>query len=118
MGSSGDEGIDGIIKEDRLGLEVVYIQARRWENTVHRPEIQKFVGALSGQNARKGVFMTTASFSTGAVEYAKGLSVKVVLIDEETLTMEWGSRPKRHMRSSAWILITSMRREDECPCIP
>ncbi len=85
VGGSGDEGIDGIIKEDRLGLEVVYIQAKRWENTVHRPEIQKFVGALSGQNARKGVFMTTSNFSAGAVEYAKGLSVKVVLIDGETL---------------------------------
>lgn len=85
VGGSGDVGIDGIIREDRLGLEVVYIQAKRWENTVHRPEIQKFVGALSGQNARKGVFITTSSFSAGAVEYAKGLSVKVVLIDGETL---------------------------------
>src|SRR5215218_8017278 len=85
VGRSGDEGIDGIIKEDRLGLEVVYIQAKRWGNTVHRPEIQKFVGALSGQNARKGVFITTSSFSTGAIDYATGLQVKVVLIDGETL---------------------------------
>jgi predicted helicase len=81
---SGDEGIDGIIKEDRLGLEVVYIQAKRWENTVQRPEIQKFVGALSGQNARKGVFITTSSFSVGAIDYATGLQVKVVPIDGET----------------------------------
>jgi restriction system protein len=85
VGGSGDEGIDGIIKEDRLGLEVVYIQAKRWENTVQRPEIQKFVGALSGQNARKGVFITTSSFSAGAIDYATGLQVKVVLIDGETL---------------------------------
>jgi restriction system protein len=85
VGGSSDEGIDGIIKEDRLGLEVVYIQAKRWENTVQRPEIQKFVGALSGQNARKGVFITTSSFSAGAIDYATGLQVKVVLIDGETL---------------------------------
>lgn len=85
VGGSGDEGIDGIIKEDRLGLEVVYLQAKRWQNTVQRPEIQKFVGALSGQNARKGVFITTSNFSTGATQYADALSVKVVLIDGESL---------------------------------
>jgi restriction system protein len=83
VGGSGDEGIDGIIKEDRLGLEVVYIQAKRWSNIVGRPEIQRFVGALHGQNARKGVFITTSDFSSGAVEYAKGLQDKVVLIDGE-----------------------------------
>ena len=85
VGKSGDEGIDGIINEDRLGLEVVYIQAKRWKNTVSRPEIQKFVGALHGQNARKGIFITTSDFSDGALQYAKGLSDKVVLIDGETL---------------------------------
>jgi restriction system protein len=85
VGGSGDEGIDGIIKEDRLGLEVVYIQAKRWQNTVHRPEIQKFVGALHGQNARKGVFITTSDFSKGAVEYVAGLQDKVVLIGGERL---------------------------------
>jgi restriction system protein len=85
VGGSGDEGIDGIIKEDRLGLEVVYIQAKRWKATVQRPEIQKFVGALRGQNARKGVFITTSNFSKGAEEYADGLQDKVVLIDGETL---------------------------------
>jgi len=85
VGGSGDEGIDGIIKEDRLGLEVVYIQAKRWRDTVQRPEIQKFVGALRGQNARKGVFITTSNFSKGAEEYAEGLQDKVVLIDGETL---------------------------------
>jgi restriction system protein len=86
VGRSGDEGIDGIIKEDRLGLEVVYLQAKRWQNTVQRPEIHRFVGALSGQNARKGVFITTSTFSKGALEFAEGLSIKVVLIDGEYLT--------------------------------
>jgi len=85
VGRSGDEGIDGIIKEDRLGLEVVYIQAKRWSNTEGRPEIQRFVGALHGQNARKGVFITNSSFSNGAVEYVRGLQDKVVLIDGEML---------------------------------
>jgi restriction system protein len=85
VGKSGDEGIDGIINEDRLGLEVVYIQAKRWKDTVSRPEIQKFVGALQGQNARKGIFITTSSFSSGAVEYARMLPNRVVLIDGETL---------------------------------
>jgi len=85
VGKSGDEGIDGIINEDRLGLEVVYIQAKRWKDTVSRPEIQKFVGALQGQNARKGIFITTSSFSSGAVEYARMLQNRVVLVDGETL---------------------------------
>lgn len=81
VGKSGDEGIDGIIKEDRLGLEVVYIQTKRWKDTVQRPEIQKFVGALRGQNARKGVFITTSDYSKGARQFAEGLQDKVVLID-------------------------------------
>lgn len=81
VGGSGDEGIDGIIKEDRLGLEVVYLQAKRWKDTVQRPEIQKFVGALRGQNARKGVFITTSDYSKGARQFAEGLQDKVVLID-------------------------------------
>ncbi len=85
VGKSGDEGIDGIINEDRLGLEVVYIQAKRWQNTVSRPEIQKFVGALHGQNARKGVFITTSNFSKGATEYVEGLQDKVVLIGGDRL---------------------------------
>ncbi len=86
VGGSGDEGIDGIINEDRLGLEVVYIQAKRWQSTVGRPEIQKFVGALHGKNARKGIFITTSDFTNGATQYAEGLSDKVVLIDGETLS--------------------------------
>src|SRR5690606_38834726 len=63
IGKSGDEGIDGIIKEDKLGLDTIYIQAKRWEITVNRPEIQKFAGALQGQQAKKGVFITTSNFS-------------------------------------------------------
>lgn len=85
IGKSGDEGIDGIIKEDRLGLDIIYIQAKRWENTVGRPEIQKFAGALQGQRARKGIFITTASFSREALDYASRIENKIVLIDGERL---------------------------------
>ncbi|MCK4393599.1 restriction endonuclease [Candidatus Bipolaricaulota bacterium] len=85
IGKSGDEGIDGIIKEDRLGLDIIYIQAKRWENTVGRPEIQKFAGALQGQRARKGIFITTASFSREAVDYASRIENKIVLIGGERL---------------------------------
>lgn len=81
VGKSGDGGIDGIIKEDRLGLDVIYIQAKRWESSVSRPEIQKFVGALQGQRARKGVFITTSDYTREAIEYARNLDCKVVLID-------------------------------------
>lgn len=81
VGKSGDGGIDGIIKEDKLGLDAIYIQAKRWGSVVGRPEIQKFVGALDGQKARKGIFITTSSFTQDALEYAKGTTVKVVLID-------------------------------------
>lgn len=85
IGKSGDEGIDGIIKEDRLGLDIIYIQAKRWEATVGRPEIQKFVGALQGQRAKKGIFITTSSFSREAGEYAEKIENKVVLIDGDEL---------------------------------
>ena len=86
VGKSGDGGIDGIIKEDRLGLDVIYIQAKRWDtNAVGRPEIQKFVGALQGRRARKGVFITTARFSKDAIEYYSNLDSKVVLIDGNKL---------------------------------
>jgi restriction system protein len=78
---TNDDGIDGIIKEDKLGLDVIYLQAKRWSNTVHRPEIDKFIGALTRQRARKGVFITTSEFSHGAREAALGLDIKVVLID-------------------------------------
>jgi len=86
IGASGDEGIDGIIKEDRLGLDTVYIQAKRWQNTVTRPEIQKFAGALQGQRARKGIFITTSSFSKGATDYVSRIESKIVLINGEMLT--------------------------------
>lgn len=85
VGQSGDGGIDGIIKEDRLGLDVLYIQAKRWEGPVGRPEIQKFVGALQGQRAKKGIFVTTSSFSKQAVDYVSLIESNVVLVDGETL---------------------------------
>jgi restriction system protein len=80
IGKTGDEGIDGIIKEDRLGLDVIYVQAKRWNNTVGRPEIQQFVGALAGKGASKGIFITTSKFSEQAKSYLPA-NVKVVLID-------------------------------------
>ncbi|MDD5457785.1 MAG: restriction endonuclease [Phycisphaerae bacterium] len=85
IGKSGDGGIDGIIKEDKLGLDAIYIQAKRWENTIGRPEIQKFVGALTGQRARKGLFITTSDFTSDAKEYVSRIDTKIVLIDGETL---------------------------------
>ena len=81
IGRSGDEGIDGVIHEDRLGLDVIYLQAKRWENVVGRPEIQKFVGALQGQRAKKGVFITISDFTKEAVEYVRNIDNKVVLIN-------------------------------------
>ncbi len=81
IGRSGDEGIDGIIKEDRLGLDIIYIQAKRWEAGVGRPEVQKFAGALQGQRAKKGIMITTSSFSSDAREYVSRIDNKIVLID-------------------------------------
>jgi len=87
IGKSGDEGIDGIIKEDKLGLDAIYIQAKKWVGTVGRPEIQKFVGALAGQGAKKGVFIKTSNFSKDAHDYARSMKdTKVVLLDGEQLT--------------------------------
>jgi len=86
IGKSGDEGIDGIIKEDKLGLDVIYIQAKRWEGVVGRPELQKFVGALAGQRAKKGVFITTSNFTKEAVAYSAQMDTKIVLIDGEKLS--------------------------------
>jgi len=87
IGKSGDEGIDGTIKEDKLGLDIIYIQAKRWRpgNVVGRPEIQKFVGALAGQGAKKGIFITTSSFTKEAIEYTPKNETKIVLIDGEQL---------------------------------
>lgn len=90
VGQSGDEGIDGIIREDKLGFSSIYIQAKRWNPetmTVGRPEIQKFVGALAGQGAAKGLFITTAQFTKEAIQYArKQLAAKIVLVDGHQLT--------------------------------
>jgi restriction system protein len=85
VGKAGDEGIDGVISEDRLGLDVVYLQAKRWEGSVGRPEIQKFVGALHGKRARKGVFITTGTFSSDATTYVEHIDPRVVLIDGRRL---------------------------------
>jgi restriction system protein len=86
VGRSGDEGIDGIIKEDRLGLDVVYIQAKRRQDTIGRPDVQAFAGALMGKKASKGVFITTSRFSQEAQNYVNTISQKIVLIDGEQLT--------------------------------
>lgn len=86
VGRSGDGGIDGIIKEDRLGLDVIYLQAKRWENTVGRPDIQKFAGALQGQRASKGIFITTSNYSRDALEYVNVIATKIILIDGDMLT--------------------------------
>jgi restriction system protein len=87
IGKSGDEGIDGTIKEDKLGLDIIYIQAKRWKrgSVVGRPELQKFVGALAGQGAKKGIFITTSNFTKEALEYAPKNETKIVLIDGEQL---------------------------------
>jgi restriction system protein len=81
LGRSGDEGIDGIIKEDPLGLDIIYLQAERWEGTIGRPEIQKFAGALQGQRAGKGIVITTFSFTADALDYASRIETKIILID-------------------------------------
>ncbi len=86
VGQSNDGGIDGIIKEDKLGLDIIYLQAKRWDNVVGRPEIQKFAGALQGQRAKKGIFIATSYFSSGALEYVKNIDSKIILIDGERLT--------------------------------
>lgn len=85
VGGSGDEGIDGVINEDRLGLDVIYIQAKQWANPVGRPEVQKFVGALHGKRAKKGVFITSSSFSKEARDYIEHLEPRVVLLDGEAM---------------------------------
>jgi restriction system protein len=86
IGRSGDGGIDGVIKEDRLGLDAIYIQAKRWDGSVGRPEIQKFAGALQGQRAKKGVFITTSGYSKEALEYVSMIESRIVLIGGKELT--------------------------------
>ena len=88
LGRSGDEGIDGVVNEDPLGLDIVYVQAKRYgrDNVIGRERIQQFSGALAGQAANKGVFVTTSSFTRGAVDYANKVQQKIVLIDGDELT--------------------------------
>lgn len=86
IGRSGDGGIDGIINEDKLGLDVIYLQAKRWEATVGRPEIQKFAGALQGHRAKKGIFITTSNFSKEAQDFISKIDTKIVLIDGDELS--------------------------------
>lgn len=87
IGKTGDERIDGTIKEDRLGLDIIFVQAKRWQvgNVVGRSEIQKFVGALAGQGGKKGIFITTSSFTMDAKEYQPRNETKIVLIDRDQL---------------------------------
>jgi restriction system protein len=77
---TGDEGIDGLINEDRLGLDVIYIQAKWWKHNIGRPDIQNFVGALAGKKAAKGIFITTSEFHDNARDYVAGLHQKLILI--------------------------------------
>lgn len=86
VGKSGDGGIDGIINEDRLGLDVIYIQAKRWEGTVGRPEVQKFAGALQGRRAKKGIFISTSFFTREARDYVQNIDTRIILIDGERLS--------------------------------
>ncbi len=85
IGQSGDGGIDGVIKEDKLGLDEIYIQAKRWEASVGAPLVRNFVGSLAGRNANKGVLITTSDFTRDALDYVKTVSHKVILINGETL---------------------------------
>jgi restriction system protein len=100
IGRTGDGGIDGVIDEDHLGLDSIYVQAKRWEGSVGRPEIQKFAGALQGQRATKGIFITTSTFTGEAVEYAQRIGTRIVLIDGRRLAAlmfehDVGVSPKR-----------------------
>jgi restriction system protein len=100
VGRSGDGGIDGVIDEDRLGLDSIYVQAKRWESCIGRPEIQKFAGALQGQRATKGIFLTTSTFSKDAEEYAQRIGTRIVLVDGRRLAAlmfehDVGVSPKR-----------------------
>lgn len=88
LGRSGDGGVDGVVNEDRLGLDRVYVQAKRYasSNSVGRPDVQAFVGSLVGLGATKGVFVTTSTFSQQARDFVKHLSQRVILIDGQRLT--------------------------------
>jgi restriction system protein len=104
IGKSGDEGIDGVIDEDRLGLDVIYVQAKRWEAPIGRPEIQKFAGALQGQRSNKGIFITASSFTRDAEDYARRIGSRIVLIDGRRLASlmfeyDVGVAPRRSFTS-------------------
>jgi restriction system protein len=86
IGKSGDGGVDGIIKEDHLGLDVIYIQAKRWKGTVGRPDVHCFAGALKGKQAHRGVMITTSTFTKDAQEYVNGIDIRIALIDGKMLT--------------------------------
>jgi restriction system protein len=101
IGRSGDDGLDGVIKEDHLGLDAIYVQAKRWENTVGRPHVQSFAGSLEGVRGRKGVFITTSTFSGEAREYVSRIEKKIVLIDGAQLAglmIDFGNRRQHHQR--------------------
>ena len=85
LGQSGDEGVDGVIREDRLGLDQIYVQAKKWADPVGRPEIQKFFGALHGQRATKGVSITTSFLTRGARDFANDVTPRVILVDGREL---------------------------------
>ncbi len=85
MGRSGDGGIDGIINEDKLGLDVIYLQAKRWENSIPVKEIRDFTGALASKKAKKGIFITTSSFPQSVYDFVKQVEYKIILIDGERL---------------------------------
>jgi restriction system protein len=85
LGKSGDEGVDGVIREDRLGLDLIYIQAKRWKKVVGRPEVQKFFGALHGQGTTKGILITVSVFSKDALSYAEDVTPRIILVDGKEL---------------------------------
>lgn len=86
VGKSGDGGIDGVIKEDRLGLDAVYIQAKRWEGSVGAPVVREFAGTLEGHKANKGVLITTSTFTADAKDFTRSIGRRIVLIDGAMLT--------------------------------
>jgi restriction system protein len=113
LGQSGDEGVDGVIREDELGLDLIYVQAKRWQNPVGRPEIQKFFGALHGKRASKGVFITTSAFTAEAASYAQTVTPRVILVDGielARLMIEYGVgvTTTRRTTSGALTLTTSL----------
>lgn len=108
VGRSGDGGIDGVINEDRLGLDMIYLQAKRWENSVGRPVVQGFVGSLAGKRANKGVLITTSTFTQDAREFVETISAKVVLIDGETL----GNLMIQHGLAVATVASYDVKRVD------